>query len=106
MSSAGSGATARPWVKVGGAIAARFKDSRGRRCTAFLAQCVSATEDNEANEQLILTAVNSHDLALRLAREVLAGFGDVTGDGPVLISASIARDFDKLARELLAKVEG
>lgn len=69
-------ATPRPWECVPGRayidhrgeraqmpphVRYHYKDDQGRRCTAFVANCESATLDNDANARLIVEAVNSYD---------------------------------------------
>lgn len=48
-----------------------YRDEQGRRCTAFLANCESATHDNEANAQLIVTAVNARSKVEELVEIIL-----------------------------------
>ena len=46
-----------------------YQDEQDRRCTAFIAQCNSAAENNEDNTKFIVQACNNYDELIKLLME-------------------------------------
>lgn len=87
-------------------VVAIYNDELGRRCTAYVAECSSATLDNDANARLIAAAPE----LLSSLKTAVAGFdynpghSDLDDEQPISLRITLG-DYRRFCR-LIAKAEG